>query len=190
METVTMANKDDYNNLLLFLYRELVKEKKDGISPKDVVQEFNNWTSERINNAYAHLRDNHYIKSISLPSSYNGVFDFRIQSLYPYAIKIVEDELENKKQERLREIFSETPWETIKLIKKDQNKTLFLEAYFKRSNLILIGDTKIELNQGNIIEITLQDEAVQKYKILGIKLISEDEEVPSHYEVKVKKERL
>lgn len=187
MKIVTMTNKNDYNNLLLFLYKELVKGKKDGISPRDVVREFEDWTPERVNNAYAYLRDNHYIKSISLPSSYNGVFDFRIQSLYPYAIKIVEDELENKKQERLREIFSEKSWEAIKLIKKDENKTLFLDAYFKRSNLILIGDTKIELNQGNIIERTLGDMPIERYIVLDKKLTKEDEEVPSHYEVKVKK---
>lgn len=182
-----MASKEDYNKLLLFLYEELIKEKKDGISPKNVVQEFVDWSPDRINSAYVYLRDNHYLKFISLPSNYNGVFDFWIQGLYPYAIKLVEDELENKKQEKLREIFSEKPWESIKLIKKDENKTLFLEAFIGQE-LIIIGDTNIGVNKGNIIERNLEDGVPERFIVLEKGITSEEEGIPSHYKVKVKKE--
>lgn len=182
-----MTSKEDYNKLLLFLYQELIKEKKDGISPKNVVQEFEDWSPERINNAYVYLRDNHYLKFISLPSNYNGVFDFWIQGLYPYAIKLVEDELENKKQEKLRGIFNEKPWEPIKLIKKDENKTIFLEACIG-SDLIIIGDTNIPVNKGNVIERTLEVENPERFIVLDNGLKSEKDGVPSHYKVKVKKE--
>ncbi|KYC48812.1 MAG: hypothetical protein AMQ74_01571 [Candidatus Methanofastidiosum methylothiophilum] len=182
-----MTSKEDYNKLLLFLYKELIEEKKDGISPKNVVQEFQDWTPDRINNSYVYLRDNHYLKFISLPSNYNGVFDFWIQGLYPYAIKLVEDELENKKQEKLREIFNEKPWEAIKLIKKDENKTLFLEAYIGK-DLIIIGDTNLGINKGNVIERNLEDGTPERYTVLDKDLTNEKDGIPSHYKVKIKKE--
>ena len=182
-----MTSKEDYNKLLLFLYKELIAEKKDGISPKNVVQEFEDWSPERINNSYVYLRDNHYLKFISLPSNYNGVFDFWIQGLYPYAIKLVEDELENKKQEKLREIFNENPWEPIKLIKKDENKTLFLEASIGK-DIVFIADTTIAVNEGNLIERNLEDGTPERYIVLDKGLINEKDDIPSHYKVKVKKE--
>jgi len=182
-----MVSKEDYNKLLLYLYKELIERKKDGIGPKNVVQEFEDWSPERINNAYVHLRDNHYLKFISLPSSYNGVFDFWIQGLYPYAIKLVEDELEKKKQERLREIFNEDSWEPIKLIKKDENKTLFLDASIGK-DVIFIADTNIEVNEGNIIERSLENGITERYIVLDKGLTKENDDIPSHYKVKVKKE--
>ena len=134
-----------------------------------------------------YLRDNHYLKFISLPSNYNGVFDFWIQGLYPYAIKLVEDELENKKQEKLREIFNENPWEPIKLIKKDENKTLFLDGSIGK-DVIYIADTNIVVNKENIIERNLENGESERYIVLDKGLISEKDGIPSHYKVKVKKE--
>jgi hypothetical protein len=182
-----MARNEDYNKLLLYLYKELVKEKKEGIGPKNVVQEFQDWSAERINDAYVYLRDNHFFKSISLPSSYKGIFDFWIQNLYPHAIKIVEDELESKKQEKLKSILNENPWEYIKLIKKDENKSLFLEASIGK-DLILIADTNVVINNGNIIERNLENDKVERYIVLDKSLTDEKDNLPSHYELKVKKE--
>ncbi|MCC7573949.1 MAG: hypothetical protein KO464_11330 [Candidatus Methanofastidiosum sp.] len=182
-----MASKEDYNNLLLFLYRELIKEKKDGIGPKNVVKEFVDWSPDRINEAYVHLRDNHFLKSISLPSNYNGVFDFWIQGLYPYAIKLVEDELEKKKQEKLRTILNENPWEPIKLIKKDENKTLFIEASIGK-DVIFIADTTITVNKGNIIERNQENGIAERFIVLSNDLKDDKDDLPSHYELKVKKE--
>mgnify|MGYP000916668006 CR=1 FL=1 len=182
-----MNSKEDYNKLLLYIYRELINNKKDGIGPKNVVEEFKDWGPERINNAYVHLRDNHFLKSISLPSNYNGVFDFWIQGLYPYAIKLVEDELESKKQDDIKSIFKENPWEPIKLIKKDENKTLFLEASIGK-DVIFIADTTIIVNKGNVIERNLENGATERYIVLDKGLVKEKEGTPSHYRIKVKKE--
>ena len=182
-----MTSKEDYNKLLLYLYKELVQEKKDGIGPKNVVQEFQDWGAERINDAYVYLRDNHFFKSISLPSSYNGVFDFWIQSLYPHAIKVVEDELESKKQEKLKSILNENPWGPIKLVKKDENKSLFLDASIGK-DIILIADTTVVVNNGNIIEKNFENGTIERYIVLDIDLTDEKDNVPGHYEVKVKKE--
>jgi hypothetical protein len=182
-----MSSKEDYNKLLLYLYKELVQEKKDGIGPKNVVQEFQDWGAERINDAYVYLRDNHFFKSISLPSSYNGVFDFWIQSLYPHAIKLVEDELESKKQEKLKAKLNENPWGLVKLINKEENKTLFLDASIGK-DIILIADTNVSVNNGNIIEKNLENGTIERYIVLGTCLTDEKENMPSHYEVKVKKE--
>ncbi|KYC45014.1 MAG: hypothetical protein APG12_01463 [Candidatus Methanofastidiosum methylothiophilum] len=181
-----MNTKQDYNKLLLFLYKELVEEKKDGVSPKTVVQEFQDWAPERINEAYVYLRDNHFLRSISLPSSYNGVFDFWIQELYPYAIKLVEDELESKKQEKLRNMLNQYPWEPIKLIKKDENRALFLDASIGE-DIIFIADTKIAIKEGNIIERSLGNGLVEKYLVLDKDLTSEKDGIPSHYKIKVRK---
>jgi len=182
-----MTSKDDYNKLLLFIYKELITEKKDGVGPKNVVKEFHDWSPERINEAYSHLRDNHYLKCISLPSSYNGVFDFWIQSLYPYAIKLVEDELEHKKQLKLKEIFNETPWETIKFIKKEDNKAIFIDANII-SETVIIGDTNLQVSPGDIIERNLQNGCMDKLIVLENGLIKEHNGIPTHYETKVRKE--
>jgi len=180
-----MTSKEDSNKLLLFLYKELIIEKKDGIGPKNLVNEFDNWGPDRINFAYAYLRDNHYIKSISLPSNYNGVFDFWIQGLYPYAIKLVEDELENKKQEKLKEIFNQTPWENIKLIRKEENRAIFVDANIGTSNII-IGDTKINVCPGDLIERTYKGKK-EVYVVVENGLEYEHDGIPNHYEIKVKK---
>ena len=181
-----MTSKEDYNKLLLFLYKELIAEKKDGVGPKNVVKEFEDWSPDRINAAYAYLRDNHYLKFISLPSNYNGVFDFWIQNLYPYAIKLVEDEVENKKQQKLKEIYNETPWENIKLIKKEENKAIFVDANIS-SELIIIGDTNIQVNTGDIIERNLENGLIDKFVVLDKGLKCEHDGIPTHYEAKVKK---
>jgi hypothetical protein len=182
-----MTSKEDYNRLLLFLYKELITEKKDGVGPKSVVREFENWGPDRINAAYAYLRDNHYLKFISLPSNYNGVFDFWIQGLYPYAIMLVEEELENKKQEKLREIFNENPWENIKLIKKEENKAIFIDASIGHG-LIIIGDTNLQVKAGDIIERSLNNGSRDKFIVVEKGLIYEHAGVPTHYEAKVRKE--
>jgi len=73
------------------------------------------------------------------------------------------------------------------LIKKDENKTLFLDASIGK-DVIFIADTNIVVNKGNIIERNLENGTPERYIVLDKGLTVQKEGIPSHYKVKVKKE--
>jgi hypothetical protein len=85
-----MGVKKDAGELLIYFYQELVNNKRQNITPENVLNE-TKWDANKINHAFRYLKDLGLLKEMGGFGNFNRVDNFIVLGLSPEGINIIEN---------------------------------------------------------------------------------------------------